>query len=102
MRSHKKRGYVGATIAEPTSLVHGRRSLTLAGVLKKRGYSTAVGDEGSFAPSLESNDEALQVVMEAITGARLEPHTTYRFAATMFDGPLTATREPSVSVAVTK
>src|SRR5437763_10984193 len=39
---------------------------TLKGVLKKRGYSTSVGDEGGFAPNLKSNDEALEVVMEAI------------------------------------
>jgi enolase len=31
---------------------------TLKGVLKKRGYSTAVGDEGGFAPNLKSNEEA--------------------------------------------
>ena len=42
---------------------------TLKGVLKKRGYSTAVGDEGGFAPNLKSNDEALEVVMEAISQA---------------------------------
>jgi enolase len=38
----------------------------LKAVLKKRGYSTAVGDEGGFAPSLKSNEEALEVLMEAI------------------------------------
>jgi enolase len=42
---------------------------TLKGVLKKRGYSTAVGDEGGFAPSLKSNEEALEVVHEAIAQA---------------------------------
>jgi enolase len=42
---------------------------TLKGVLKKRGYSTAVGDEGGFAPNLKSNDEALEVLMEAIDKA---------------------------------
>ena len=42
---------------------------TLKGVLKKRGYSTAVGDEGGFAPNLKSNDEALEVVLEAIAAA---------------------------------
>ena len=42
---------------------------TLKSVLKKRGYSTAVGDEGGFAPSLKSNDEALEVLMEAIAQA---------------------------------
>ncbi len=38
----------------------------LKAVLKKRGYSTAVGDEGGFAPNLKSNEEALDVLMEAI------------------------------------
>jgi len=42
---------------------------TLKGVLKKRGYSTAVGDEGGFAPSLKSNDEAIEVILEAIETA---------------------------------
>ena len=46
---------------------------TLKGVLKKRGYSTAVGDEGGFAPNLKSNQEALEVVMEAITLAGYKP-----------------------------
>jgi enolase len=46
---------------------------TLKGVLKKRGYSTAVGDEGGFAPNLKSNEEALEVVLEAITKACYEP-----------------------------
>src|SRR5207249_2045567 len=38
-------------------------------ILKKRSYSTAVGDEGGFAPSLKSNEEALEVVLLAIEGA---------------------------------
>lgn len=42
-------------------------------VLKKRGYSTAVGDEGGFAPNLKSNEEALEVVMEAIVKAGYKP-----------------------------
>ena len=46
---------------------------TLKGVLKKRGYSTAVGDEGGFAPNLKSNEEALEVVLEAITKAGYKP-----------------------------
>ncbi len=46
---------------------------TLKGVLKKRSYSTAVGDEGGFAPNLKSNDEALEVVLEAITKAGYKP-----------------------------
>ena len=38
----------------------------LKGVLKKKGYSTSVGDEGGFAPSLKSNVEAIEVILEAI------------------------------------
>jgi enolase len=45
----------------------------LKSVLKKRGYSTAVGDEGGFAPSLKSNEEALDVLMEAIGKAGYQP-----------------------------
>lgn len=49
---------------------------TLKSVLKKRGYNTAVGDEGGFAPSLKSNDEALEVIAVAIeqAGYRLGEH----------------------------
>jgi enolase len=39
---------------------------TLKGVLKKKGYNTAVGDEGGFAPSLKSNVEAIEVILESI------------------------------------
>ncbi|HSE48926.1 MAG TPA: phosphopyruvate hydratase [Terriglobales bacterium] len=46
---------------------------TLKGVLKKRGYNTAVGDEGGFAPSLKSNVEAIDVILEAITAAGYKP-----------------------------
>src|ERR1039458_3695659 len=46
---------------------------TLKGVLKKRGYSTSVGDEGGFAPNLKSNEEALDVVLESITKAGYKP-----------------------------
>src|SRR3982750_3423317 len=46
---------------------------TLKGVLKKRGYSTAVGDEGGFAPNLKANEEALEVLMEAIGKAGYKP-----------------------------
>ncbi len=42
---------------------------TLKGVLKKKGYNTAVGDEGGFAPSLKSNDEAVELILEAIEAA---------------------------------
>jgi len=46
---------------------------TLKSVLKKRGYSTAVGDEGGFAPNLKSNEEALEVLTEAIEKAGYRP-----------------------------
>jgi len=46
---------------------------TLKGVLKKKGYNTAVGDEGGFAPSLKSNNEAIELVLEAITQAGYKP-----------------------------
>ena len=42
---------------------------TLKGVLKKKGYSTNVGDEGGFAPNIQSNEEAIETVLEAITAA---------------------------------
>ena len=53
---------------------------TLKGVLKKRGYSTSVGDEGGFAPNLKSNEEALEVVLEAITKAGYKPGTQISIA----------------------
>lgn len=46
---------------------------TLKTVLKKRSYSTAVGDEGGFAPNLKSNEEAIEVILEAITKAGYKP-----------------------------
>jgi enolase len=46
---------------------------TLKAVLKKRGYNTAVGDEGGFAPSVKSNVEAIDVVLEAIQQAGYKP-----------------------------
>jgi len=50
----------------------------LKGVLKKKGMSTNVGDEGGFAPSLGSNEEAIQVVIEAVEKAGFKPgHDMY-------------------------
>jgi enolase len=46
---------------------------SLKSVLHKKGYNTAVGDEGGFAPNLKSNDEALEVVLEAISKAGFKP-----------------------------
>ncbi len=45
----------------------------LKGVLKGKGLNTAVGDEGGFAPNLKSNEEALQVIMDAVTKAGYKP-----------------------------
>jgi enolase len=45
----------------------------LKAALKKHGYSTAVGDEGGFAPSCKSNEEAIQIVVEAIAAAGYKP-----------------------------
>jgi enolase len=46
---------------------------SLKSALKKHGYSTAVGDEGGFAPSCKSNQEAIQIVLEAIGAAGYKP-----------------------------
>lgn len=46
---------------------------SLKGVLKAKGYNTSVGDEGGFAPNLKSNEEALEVIMEAIVKAGYKP-----------------------------
>jgi len=46
---------------------------TLKSVLGKKGYSTAVGDEGGFAPNLKSNEEAIEVILDAITKAGYQP-----------------------------
>ncbi len=45
----------------------------LKSILKKRGLATSVGDEGGFAPNLQSNEEAFQVIVEAITAAGYKP-----------------------------
>ncbi|MEW6703185.1 MAG: phosphopyruvate hydratase [Bacteroidota bacterium] len=46
---------------------------SLKSVLKKKGYNTAVGDEGGFAPNLKSNEEAVTVILEAIEKAGYKP-----------------------------
>lgn len=53
---------------------------TLKSVLKARGLSTAVGDEGGFAPDLESNEAALQVIVEAVEKAGYKLGDDIRFA----------------------
>ena len=46
---------------------------TLQEFLKKRGYATAVGDEGGFAPNLKSNEEAIELILKAIETAGYKP-----------------------------
>lgn len=49
-------------------------------VLKAKGYSTAVGDEGGFAPNLKSDEEAIQVILEAISETGFEAGKDFRIA----------------------
>ncbi len=67
----------------------------LRGILKARGYSTGVGDEGGFAPNLKSNREAVEVVLEAIAKAGLKAGTDVYIALDVAASELWA---PSASV----
>src|ERR1700712_1998886 len=53
---------------------------TLKGVLKKKGFSTNVGDEGGFAPNIQSNEEAIETVLEAIEKAGYKTGTEISIA----------------------
>ncbi|AHH10505.1 phosphopyruvate hydratase [Borrelia coriaceae] len=53
---------------------------TLKGILSKKGYATSVGDEGGFAPNLKSNEEACEVIMEAIKTVGYTPGTDIAIA----------------------
>ena len=53
---------------------------TLKGVLKGLGLNTAIGDEGGFAPNLSSNEQALEVIVEAITKAGYKPGVDFGLA----------------------
>ena len=53
---------------------------TLAKILKEEGHSTAVGDEGGFAPNLADEEEAIQYILEAIKKAGYEPGTEFMIA----------------------
>jgi enolase len=57
----------------------------LKAVLKKKGYNTAVGDEGGFAPNLQSNEEAVQVILEAIEKAGYKPGQDMSAASEFFE-----------------
>ena len=53
---------------------------TLKSVLKKKGFSTNVGDEGGFAPNIQSNEEAIETVLEAISAAGFNTSTQIKIA----------------------
>ena len=52
----------------------------LAKVLKSKGLSTAIGDEGGFAPNLNTSEETIEVILEAITNAGYKPGEQFRIA----------------------
>ena len=52
----------------------------LKSVLKSKGYNTSVGDEGGFAPNLKSDEEAIQVILEAVEKAGYKPGDDFRIA----------------------
>jgi enolase len=52
----------------------------LKGVVKAKGYSTGVGDEGGFAPSLKTNEEAIEIILEAVEKAGYKPGEQIRIA----------------------
>jgi len=52
----------------------------LKAVLKNKGYSTSVGDEGGYAPNLKSNEEAIETILEAVVKAGYEPGTDIMLA----------------------
>lgn len=53
---------------------------TLKKLLKAKGYSTAVGDEGGFAPNLKSDEEAVQIILEAIEQSGFKPYDDFKIA----------------------
>jgi len=53
---------------------------SLKKVLSSKGYNTAVGDEGGFAPNLKSNEEAVTVILEAIEAAGYKPGSQVQLA----------------------
>ena len=52
---------------------------TLRGILKNKGHATGVGDEGGFAPNLKSNQQAIDLVLEAIGKAGYTPGDSVRW-----------------------
>lgn len=70
LRDGDKSRYLGKGTQKAAENIGKKISPALAGM---RGYSTAVGDEGGFAPNLKSNEEALEVLIEAIEKAGYKP-----------------------------
>jgi len=81
-------GSFGEALRAGTEVYH-----VLKSVLKKRGLATAVGDEGGFAPNLESNREALDLLMEAISQAGYKPGDQISLALDVAASELVAGRE---------
>src|SRR5436189_73806 len=69
LRDGDKKRYGGKGVLKAVANVNAEIFHALRAALKKRGLSTGVGDEGGFAPSLKSNREALDIVLEAVTQA---------------------------------
>jgi enolase len=77
---------------------------TLKSVLTKKGYATSVGDEGGFAPMLKSNEEALEVIMDAIKKAGYKAGwillqlkcSTAKQTATSFSNPVRRKKSPAM------
>ena len=67
----------------------------LRGILKRRGQTTGVGDEGGFAPNLKSNREAVEVVLEAIGQAGMTPGQNVHIALDVAASELWAGRSPT-------
>ncbi len=53
---------------------------TLKKLLKEKGFSTAVGDEGGFAPNLDTDEEAVKLILEAVEAAGFKPYDDFRIA----------------------
>ncbi len=71
---------VGATSIREAVRIGAEVFHNLAKLLKKRGLSTAVGDEGGFAPALDGIEDALQIIVEAIKAAGYEPGKDVKIA----------------------
>ena len=53
---------------------------SLKKLLKSKSYNTAIGDEGGFAPNLNSNEEAIELILQAISSAGYDPGKKYIFS----------------------